>query len=376
MIVIDATGKAVFINAAAEAVFGVKAEDVLGRTPREALANPIIAEAFERALDKSSSAIELSLGEPPLRCGFLQTTPILSDEQCIGAVAVVQELTELRQAEARQREFIANVSHELRTPVTNIRAMGETLLAGAKNTDRAEHFISNTVREAERLSSLVADLLDLASLEAAPRSERERVSLAKVAHVAREHVRVKSEDRGVRVEIDIVPELDVMVEAKRVEQVFVNLLQNAINSMRYGGRVTVSASKQEHAVEVAVEDTGIGIPRADLPRIFERFYRVDKARSREGGTGIGLAIVKHIVESHGGIHVESELRNFVASCRELPLSEAAEATPALVAHEFAADRGGGPRKEVRESGLGINADSGCFDVGVRLLCVEKTGKSE
>ncbi len=328
VIVADARGEIIFFNAAAERIFGRQAEEVLGRTPHDALPHPSLAAAFKKVLTEGEPLqAELTLVGNGLRAVpvekrtvFLRTMPILSggrtplnQDECIGAVMVAQDLTELRQVETKQRDFVANVSHELRTPITNIRTISEVLLAGAKNTDKADHFLTNIVREAERLSHLVSDLIDLAALEVGQTPEGERVALAPLAESARERLKAKAEEKGIQIAVDISPDLFVIVEAKRVEQVFFNLLQNAINYTLFGGKVFVSAAQRDdvapHTVEVTVEDTGIGIPRADLPRIFERFYRADKARSREqGGTGLGLAIVKHIVESHGGkVSVESEL---------------------------------------------------------------------
>lgn len=328
VIVADASGEIIFFNAAAERIFGRQAEEVLGRTLHDALAHPTLEEAFKKVLTEGEPwQAELTLGgngrravPDEKRTIFLRTMPIrrggdaaLPHGERIGAVMVAQDLTELRQVETKQRDFVANVSHELRTPIANIRTLSEVLLAGAKNTDKADRFLTNIVREAERLSHLVSDLIDLAALEAGETPQGERVALAALAESAHERLRAQAEEKGIQITVDISPDLFVRVAAKRVEQVFFNLLQNAINYTLYGGKVFVSAAQRDDVAPpmaaVTVEDTGIGIPRADLPRIFERFYRADKARSREqGGTGLGLAIVKHIVESHGGkVSVESEL---------------------------------------------------------------------
>jgi len=310
VIVTDADGHIVFLNAAAENILNKKAEEALDRTPAETFPYPAFEYAFRRALEaREATRTEIVL-DPNRRTILLHATPILSGGQCTGAVAVVQDLTELRRAEGARQEFVANVSHELRTPVTNIRAMAETLLAGAKDDPQsAEHFCAHIVRESERLAHLIDNLLDLAALDAGKPPERELVNLFALANGVRERLLHKARDRGIRVQVTIPDHLTVMAEPERIEQVFFNLIDNALHYTAPGGEVTVSAIEQNGLIEVAVEDTGIGIPPADLPRIFERFYRVDKARSRErGGSGLGLAIVKHIVEAHGGhVSVQSEL---------------------------------------------------------------------
>ena len=312
VIVTDADGRIVFFNAAAENILSKKAEEALDRTPAETLPYPAFEYAFRRALESSEATrteIILDSAEGG-KTILLHATPILSGGQCTGAVAVVQDLTELRRAEGARQEFVANVSHELRTPVTNVRAMAETLLAGAKDDPQAaEHFCSHIVRESDRLAHLIDNLLDLAALDSGKSPERELVNLSAIANGVRERLLRKARDSGVRVQVTIPDHLTVLAEPERIEQVFFNLIDNAIHYTSPGGEVAVSAVEQNGLIEVAVEDTGIGIPPADLPRIFERFYRVDKARSRErGGSGLGLAIVKHIVEAHGGhASVQSEL---------------------------------------------------------------------
>jgi two-component system phosphate regulon sensor histidine kinase PhoR len=310
VIVTDADGRIVFFNAAAENILRKRAEDALDRTPAETLPYPAFEYAFRRALESSEATRTEIILDQNSRTILLRVAPILSGGQCAGAVAVVQDLTELRRAEGARQEFVANVSHELRTPVTNIRAMAETLLAGAKDDPpSAEHFCSHIVRESERLAHLIDNLLDHAALDSGKPPERALVHLLALANGVRERLLRKARDSGVRVQVKIPDDLTVLAEPERVEQVFFNLIDNAIHYTSPSGEVTVSAVEQNGLIEVAVEDTGIGIPPADLPRIFERFYRVDKARSRErGGSGLGLAIVKHIVEAHGGhVSVQSEL---------------------------------------------------------------------
>jgi two-component system phosphate regulon sensor histidine kinase PhoR len=227
-----------------------------------------------------------------------------------GVVAVFHDITDIRQLERVRRDFVANVSHELRTPITIIKGYAETLLAGAlENPSQAARFVAIVHSQAERLASLIGDLLTLSQLESGTVGMESRsVSLPEaVGHVVA-LLEQKIHERCIKVDCTGLAEAPaVLADPGRLEQVFVNLLDNAVKYTPAGGSVSLSAQTDGERVTVAVKDTGIGIPSRDLPRVFERFYRVDSARSRdEGGTGLGLAIVKHIVQLLGGaVSVES-----------------------------------------------------------------------
>jgi two-component system phosphate regulon sensor histidine kinase PhoR len=208
---------------------------------------------------------------------------------------------------------VANVSHELRTPVTIIKGYAETLLSGAMKTDpeRADRFLGIINAHAERLASLIKDLLALSELES--RNLAIKLDPFPISGIVRQACMLleeKARSKAITIESKNAGDMPpVMADPGRVEQVLINLLDNAIKYTPEHGSITVSAKESDDLVQVTVADTGIGIPPSDLPRIFERFYRVDTARSREqGGTGLGLAIVKHIILLHGGnIAVESSL---------------------------------------------------------------------
>ncbi|QIA27500.1 cell wall metabolism sensor histidine kinase WalK [Thermaerobacter sp. PB12/4term] len=234
-----------------------------------------------------------------------------------GLVVVLHDISEIRRLEQIRRDFVANVSHELRTPVAAIQGFAETLLEGVIREDpaTAERFAQVIHREAERMARLVQDLLDLARLESPePGLQRERFDLRDSAAQAAERFRPRLEATGLRLEVQLSPEpVPVWADRHRLDQVWTNLLENARQYTPAGGTVTVAVGREgqgHQAMAVGeVRDTGRGIPPDVLPRIFERFYRVDPGRSRAaGGTGLGLAIVKHIIEAHGGaVGAESQL---------------------------------------------------------------------
>ena len=222
---------------------------------------------------------------------------------------IVRDVTERRRTEAVRRDFVANASHELKTPAATIRAAAETLRQAALDDPPAvPRFAAQLDREAVRLSRIVADLLDLSRLESGSTLD-ERVSLGATAREEAKRLEEAAERGGVTVEVRAQDDAIVRGSGRDLALLVRNLIDNAIRYSHEGGKVTVDVERDDGSLILAVGDTGIGIPTRDLSRVFERFYRVDRARSREtGGTGLGLAIVKHVVENHGGtIEVESEL---------------------------------------------------------------------
>ena len=219
----------------------------------------------------------------------------------IGLV-VLRDITELRRLEAVRRDFVANVSHELRTPLTSIRALVETLEAGAiDDPEVATDFMARIIAEVDRLAQLVDELLDLARLEAGrTQLSLERVGPEDLVRRALERMAPQSERANLTTEFVVEPGTPaIMADRSRIDQVLLNLVHNAIKFTPSGGEVTVFAARAGDFVEFRVRDTGLGVSPDDMPRLFERFYKVDKAR-RSHGTGLGLAIAKHIVQSHGG----------------------------------------------------------------------------
>ncbi|HET6455454.1 MAG TPA: ATP-binding protein, partial [Armatimonadota bacterium] len=225
-----------------------------------------------------------------------------------GALVVLHDLTEIMKTDSVRRDFVANVSHELRTPLASIKAMAETVvLRGRKNPEAAEEFGRKIMDEADRLTAISDDLLDLARIEANRPLQMEEFALLEVVQSVVSDLQAKANNKAIEVSVDVPDDLPITADRDAIYQILVNLVDNAIRYTRPGGSVTISAESDEAGVSIGVADTGIGIPEDELARIFERFYRVDKGRSREsGGTGLGLSIVKHLVEAHGGkIIVES-----------------------------------------------------------------------
>jgi two-component system phosphate regulon sensor histidine kinase PhoR len=253
---------------------------------------------------------------------------------------VFHEIKNIKRLERMRRDFVANVSHEVRTPLAAIAGYTETLLSGAlEDQERARHFLGIIERHAERLGRLVNDLLTLSDLELG-RTELHRAAVAPatIVEAAFEILHARAEQGGVRLLVEIAPDTPPLdADQDRLEQAVLNLVDNAIKYTPRGGSVTVRARALTPSevpeilraegrgafCELVVTDTGVGVPAEELPRLTERFYRVDKARSRQlGGTGLGLAIVKHIVQAHGGaLQIESELQRGTTVRLVLPARE-------------------------------------------------------
>ncbi len=238
---------------------------------------------------------------------------------------LLDDVTELRRLETVRRDFVANVSHELRTPLASIRAMAETLQDGALNDGEvASRFVNIIVGEVERLTRILEDLLILSRAES-QMPEREPFALTTLVRDVTERLTTQAGKAGQTLVSLSAPAIEVSANRDQIEQVLVNLIDNAIKYTPQGGKITVSLEVHNGAATVHVADTGIGIMSQDVPRLFERFYRVDKARSRQsGGTGLGLSIVKHIVEMHGGrVEVQSEYERGSTFSFSLPLENIA-----------------------------------------------------
>jgi len=244
----------------------------------------------------------------------------------VGTLLVLSDVTLLRRLETVRQDFVANVSHELRTPVTSVKGFAETLLDGAmRDPETAERFLKIIVRQANQLELIIRDLLELSRLEqnSSQSLDRQPMPVAGVLKSAIELCQTRADDRGVKLCLSCASELTAVMHAGLMEQAVVNLIDNAI---KYGAgaesaRVDIEAVKEgASVVRITVRDYGPGIEHKHLDRLFERFYRVDKGRSRElGGTGLGLAIVKHIVLLHSGtVAVESELGSGAAFTIRLP----------------------------------------------------------
>jgi two-component system phosphate regulon sensor histidine kinase PhoR len=325
IIVTDPSGRITLCNPAFERVFGVPWEQARGLTVADATKSSPLDQAFRAALEGAQQTAEVRVLFPAQRVLEATVTGI-TDGQTLGAVGILHDVTQLRRLEAVRREFVANASHELQTPITAIRAMTETLLAGGRDDPAlAERFLQDLERQASRLGALVRDLLDLASVEAGVHSHGlGMVAVSEVASSVAEQLRSLAEQRQVAVELDVAADVTVGCDWASLSRILSNLLDNAVKYTEASGRAGVTASRADEVVSVTVWDTGIGIPSADLERVFERFYRVDKGRSRElGGTGLGLSIVKHLAEACGGsVSVESQLGKGSRFTVMLPAPEA------------------------------------------------------
>lgn len=241
-----------------------------------------------------------------------------------GALAVLHDVTRIEAAERTRRDFIANVSHELRTPLTSIQGYVETLLdEPAANPETTREFLGIIQRSARRMSRLTEDLLALASVEGPDyKLVRQQLGAAALVQEAVASFGGMVADSDLQLECAAAPDVQVMADPDAVNQVFGNLMENAIKYGATGGRIRIGARALESEVEFFVQDFGPGIASEHLDRIFERFYRVDKARSREsGGTGLGLAIVRHVVQAHGGhVRVDSELGSGASFCFTIPIA--------------------------------------------------------
>lgn len=245
----------------------------------------------------------------PLR---LYVSPMKQDDVVVGAVALVEDITELRRLEQVRTDFAANVSHELKTPLTSIKGFVETLQAGAINQpEMAQKFLNIIMMEADRLTRLINDILSISKLESGDdQVTNERIRLDKMASDVVDMLSIHAKEKEITLHTSIDPDpVVIWGNPDRVEQMLINLVDNGIKYNKPGGSVTVKVFDNEKNVNLLVSDTGIGIAEEHIPRLFERFYRVDKGRSRSmGGTGLGLAIVKHIVMSMNGlIEVHSKL---------------------------------------------------------------------
>jgi two-component system phosphate regulon sensor histidine kinase PhoR len=296
-------------------MFGLDATRGERRPFLEVIRNTELHEAFRevrRAAESSVTNREVRLVNPVDRRVQVNAVPLRLSATEVGVVMVLHDVTELRRLEQVRTEFVANVSHELRTPLTAIQGYLETLLSGAlEEQENAQRFLEIVFRHTERLGRLLNDLTDLSNIELGRVSLKlapTRLDEAVDAVLAIMSAKAKSGTVDLRSELPRDLPL-VLADRDRLVQILLNLVDNAIKYTPEGGQVTVRVQEPDQGhIEIDVIDNGVGIPPADLPRITERFYRVDKARSRElGGTGLGLAIVKHLVFAHNGLlRIESE----------------------------------------------------------------------
>ena len=312
LLLLDRSRKIYLVNRAFKNLFGLKTE-LRGKTIVEALRLHELDELIQR-VEAEQQVLDYEIKQPDLNERWLQVNAAVITNAAgerDGTILVFRDLTRLKQLERTREEFVANVSHELRTPLSLIKGYVETLLDGARdNPEVAERFLKIIERNANRLDLLIQDLLTISALESEKiKLNLQPVELRALAGKVLTDLNAKAENKNVEL-VNDVPELTVNGDVNRLDQVLANLVDNAIKYGRAQGSVRVGGKKLANgALEIFVRDDGSGIPPEAIDRVFERFYRVDKARSRDqGGTGLGLSIVKHIVQAHGGeVRVESEL---------------------------------------------------------------------
>jgi two-component system, OmpR family, phosphate regulon sensor histidine kinase PhoR len=312
VLLLNPQGKVEHVNPALVRLFGLGGE-IRGKPVGEAVPLPGLAELAQRTVQQgrlTDQELELP-GEFPKTLQVNAVALRDPDRLLAGTLFVFHDLTQYKRLGEQRREFVANVSHELRTPLSLIKGYTETLLGGAKeDPDTSTRFLQIIDKHADRLTFLIEDLLTISKLESGQViMNLQPTNLHEIAAQVVDDLRVKAAERATQLRNDVPESLRIHGDGDRLQQVLSNLVDNAIKYGRPGGRVVVGArSLHEDIVEAWVADDGVGIPAEARERIFERFYRVDKGRSREqGGTGLGLSIVKHIVQAHGGdVRVESE----------------------------------------------------------------------
>ncbi|HVB29701.1 MAG TPA: ATP-binding protein [Terriglobia bacterium] len=312
VLAVDSELRITFCNDSFRRMVGASAP-ILERQPLlEILRDPVLLGMFTRVLESRQPIKQrVRLAGAEGRSFEVQVTPLAAPARD-GTIAIFYDITDLERLERVRRDFVANVSHELRTPLTAISGYAETLLEGAlEDQENNRKFIEIIKSHATRLGNIASDLLALSELESErPTVESRPVSVRAAVETALKMVEPAAQIRGITIACGPVEESEVLAERGRLEQALVNLLDNAVKFNRPGGEVRLEVTREAgDKIRITVADTGLGIPSTDLSRVFERFYRVDKARSREmGGTGLGLSIVKHVVERmNGTVSVESQL---------------------------------------------------------------------
>jgi two-component system, OmpR family, phosphate regulon sensor histidine kinase PhoR len=307
VIIIDGDGKVRLINPAVENMFGIREKEAINHSLIEALRQHQLVELWRKC--RETNELQVMMIELPAQRLYLQCVATsLGKALPDNILLLIQNLTRLRRLETIRQDFMSNISHELRTPLASLKALTETLQESAlDDPPAARHFLQQMETEVDALSLIVSELLELSRIESGQAPlKMETISPMELIERAVERLKLQAERAGITIltecQSDSPP---VLADPNRLEQVLVNLLHNSIKFTASGGSIQIGCASDQDKMTFSVKDTGIGIPADDLPRIFERFYKTDRART-ENGTGLGLAISRHIVEAHGGkIWVES-----------------------------------------------------------------------
>ncbi len=305
VMVTDKNGAIILVNDTLKKELNVN-QDLEGKSSLEVIRNIEIQEVIEKVLQKKSGIIskEITIAEPTKKTFSVHATAVLKEGQSDGAVLIFHDITELRRLENVRKDFIANVSHELRTPVTNIQGYTETLLAGAwQDQKNLKDFLSIIYSDTEKLANLINDILDLSKIESTDKPlQLELVNLNSLIIETIKNIKQKVDKKEIKLELNLDKNISkIKVDKIQIQQAISNIIDNAIKYTPKQGEIKVSVRQLQNQARIDISDTGIGIPERDLERIFERFYRVDKARSRKlGGTGLGLSIAKNIILNHKG----------------------------------------------------------------------------
>ncbi|MDD2553002.1 MAG: ATP-binding protein [Desulfotomaculaceae bacterium] len=327
VIIIDSWGRVILLNSVVEGLFRITNEASKGRNIFRVIRDSNLEKMLHESLETGKSIKKrIQLSAPDRRVFLFHVIPTNTDGDASEVVAILKNVTEKKKYEEMRSEFVANVSHELRTPLTSIRGFAETLLdGGCEDLADARKFLLIINKEAERLSRLIDDLLRLSKIE----EDRfvpnlEAYDIKDQIKLTSEIMHAKAEEKNLTIDLDTPGTLPLVhADPDMIRQVLLNLIDNAINYTQAGGVIRISAGIENGFMKVDVQDNGIGLPPENVARLFERFYRVDKARSRDlGGTGLGLSIVKHIIEVHKGrVQVESKVGKGSTFSFLLPLAE-------------------------------------------------------
>lgn len=304
VIAVDKNLKVIMINPYAKKIFGLD-KDIIGKNLLDHIRSFELEDSFRNKIDEYK---EIKIFYPKERDLRIKTADINNGKQLIGIVAVVQDVTDIKKLENIRSQFVANVSHELKTPLTSIKGFAETLryVEDEKNKEKFLNIIND---EAERLTRLINDILILSDIENRKEIKEENIDVNKNIEDVCYLMKNSADKKNIEIAIKENKVPHIIGDSDKLKQMIINLIDNAIKYTEYGGKVTIGTETQNNKIVIWVQDTGVGIPKEHIDRLFERFYRVDKARSRaQGGTGLGLAIVKHIVLGFDGtINVASEV---------------------------------------------------------------------